>query len=139
MKQKLTILLFILLLSSAGRGKASETQPSKDPAIETLNRFYTQYITEISKTPEDMNQTNLIKQKYCTPQLLKKISELDYDPFINAQDLPEDLLKTLTIKKETGVDNKYTVSYLDTYSQKQITIHLKTIRDKDSCKIAEIL
>ena len=141
MKTKLAAaLLTANLLLCNWSGISAQNTFSDDRIIEMINRFYTAYVTEISKMPEDGDKIELIKRKYCSAYLLKKLHRqgLDYDPFINAQDVEADLLKNLTIKKDMGSESLYIVSYPDNFSKTQILIKLKVIKDKDSYKIDDL-
>lgn len=91
--------------------------------------------------PPDFEKINSIKKKYCTANLLRKIEkdELDYDPFLNAQDSNIEWIKTLSVKKDTKENNLYYVSYKDTYNGTQIVIKLIVLKEKESYKIDAIL
>lgn len=142
MKTKLVMALLIVgFISGNGMGIAAGDQSSDDPIIKMLTNFYTGYLTEISRIPEDADKIEWIKKEYCTADLLNKLNEqeLDYDPFTNAQDIDNNLLKNLIINKDTESDNLYAVSYPDSYSKNQIIIKLKVIKENDSYKIDDIL
>lgn len=119
----------------------SNPPSSTDEQISMLKEFYKGYITENAKMPIDFAKVNLMKKKYCTANLLSKIEkeELDYDPFLNAQDSNTEWLKTLSVKKDTNGSNLYQVSYKDTYSGKLVVIKLIVIKEKGSYKIDAIL
>jgi hypothetical protein len=109
-----------------------------------LRTFYTNYITEISETSDakkEISYLDSLTHIYCTSSLLEKIKneELDYDPFINAQDADIEWLKTLTINKDADVNNLYVVSYLETYSFQQIKIKLLIVKQKNCYKIDSFL
>jgi hypothetical protein len=109
-----------------------------------LRTFYTNYITEISETSDvkkEISYLDSLTHIYCTSSLLEKIKneELDYDPFINAQDADIECLRTLTINKDAEVSNLYVVSYLETYSFQQINIKLLIVKQKNCYKIDSFL
>jgi hypothetical protein len=106
-----------------------------------LKEFYTNYINENSKMPRNEKNIDKIKRKYCTNNLINKINneELDFDPFLNAQDCQEEFLKTLSINKGAGEFDTYVVSYMDDYSKTKITIELTVVIEKDGFKIDSIL
>jgi len=109
-----------------------------DAATEMLKEFYTRYITEISKNPPSEKKLHSIRKQYCTAGLLSRMKELqlDYDPFINAQDTDDSWIKTLSVKRhpEKG-KGFYIVSFSDTESKTTVTITLSVIKEKDDYKI----
>ena len=122
----------------------SQDKTSDDEILKMLNSFYTSYITERSKMPEDEKKVELIKSKYFTANLLDKLDKLNkqglnYDPFINAQDWDIDLLKKLMIRKEIKSNNIFEVSYPDNYRKTLTKIKLIVIKQNDNYKIDDIL
>lgn len=110
--------LIVLFLSavfsvSALAQKAKKDQEAK---INMLKAFYTEYITESSKEPADAKKIDAIKKKYCTAKFLKELDakmaagELDYDPFVSAQDFDINWLKSLKIEPSVTF-NVFRVSY----------------------------
>ena len=112
-----------------------------------LRTFYTWYI----KAYNSSHDTNIVIKKldslkniYCTKDLLNKIAkqtkndELDYDPFIKAQDSNIGNEKTLTIKKDEGKTNVYIVSYIDAYDHKKTVINNHIVKQKDGYKIDSV-
>jgi hypothetical protein len=67
-----------------------------------------------------------------------KEDELDYDPFLKAQDSNTEWLKTLSIKKDLKESNHYQILYLDTYNNSQIKITVIVVKEKESYKIDSI-
>lgn len=143
MKTKTLAFLFTIgvMLFSTFNCQSNPPSSTDEQIISMLKEFYTAYITENAKMPADFTKINLIKKKYCTANLLSKIEkeELDYDPFLNAQDSNTEWLKTLTIKKDTKENNLFQVSYKDTYSGTQVIIKLIVIKEMESYKINAIL
>jgi hypothetical protein len=112
-----------------------------------LKEFYTTYISEIGKkrgNNERINweKINAIPKEYCTVRLLKEIEndkELDYDPFINAQDADLKSLKTLSIKKNIEVPNGYVVTYGDSFGKEEVSIiKVVVVKEKDGYKIDSV-
>jgi len=104
-----------------------------------LKDFYTAYVTEVSKMPEDLKKIDLIKTRFCTASLLSELrkKELDYDPFLNAQDSDMGLLKTLKIEESKRI-GFYIVTYMDNFSKKPVRIVLSIVRDAGRYRINEI-
>lgn len=130
----LLLTVFVLLSHPVRIQAASPT----DAATEMLKEFYTKYITEISKTSPSAKKLQSIKKQYCTAGLLSRMKELelDYDPFINAQDTDDSWIKTLSVKKDPKKGKGlYTVSFSDTESKTTITVRLSIVKDGDDYKI----
>ena len=145
---KSTLWVFLLMaftISLVSRSSAQVQSNSVDKQISTmLKEFYTSYITEVAGISNEKKVTS-IQLKYCTMELVNKIDKqfktqkIDYDPFIKAQDADTQDLKTLSVAKDLKKPNGYTVSYVDTYSKKKITINLTVIKQGDSFKINSVL
>lgn len=105
------IIFFITLLTIIVGGCK---QKSRNPAEETLREFYTQYITECAGN-YNSDVINNIMAKFVTKELTQKLKtlELDYDPFLNAQDCDTTWLKTLEINpvQGPGMDDAYRICY----------------------------
>ena len=106
--KKVTIILSILAVITNGCG-----QVSKKTVEQTLKEFYTQYITECDKTPTNFDTIEKIKENFLTKALIQKLqmAELDYDPFLNAQDCDKSWIETIEIKPVTETENIYKVCY----------------------------
>lgn len=119
---------------------------SDEQIISLCENFYISYITEISEGTLVNSDKRLdsIKQIYCTSDLLKNFwrkmenNEMDWDPFIKAQDANIKCLKTLNVGKNTQQINWYFVSYIDNYNGEKVVIELKYIKDNGSYKIDSI-
>lgn len=137
-KQTFTAILFLLIFCF--QVKSQTNKYSEKEIITMIKSFYTAYITETSKMPPDFNKIEVIKKEYCTLSLLNKIEmqELDYDPFLKAQDCDAETLKTLSIKKDIKQKNLFYVSYNDNYTKTEITIKLIIKKENDSYKIDTI-
>ncbi len=124
--KKILIILLLIQASFSIYAQSELSTISDGQIIKDLTNFYTLYITESSKNQPNERQLNLIKHKYCSDKLLRKLSleELDYDPFLNAQDCDIEWLKTLTITKDNKSKNKYIVGFIDNFSNKKNTIKL---------------
>lgn len=102
----------------------------QDAACVALQEFYQAYITEGAKNTTDGTALHAIKEKYVTKNLLSELQqalskgELDYDPFVNAQDFNFDWLGTLEISKDKSLPATYHVSYANSY-EKDGKTHIK--------------
>lgn len=78
-----------------------------------IRSFYNSYITASCKLPEDINSLEIVKNRFLTKRLLKELnsSELDYDPFLDAQDCQEDWLKTLKVIPDDDIKDNYIACY----------------------------
>ncbi|MBA0883369.1 DUF3828 domain-containing protein [Flavobacterium undicola] len=111
-----------------------------------LTAFYTSYLEQFSNQnlKESEKKLDSIKVKYCTKSLLDGISnefennELDYDPFIKAQDASSDMIETLTVNKIAGSENKFHVQYLDKYSGHKTDILVTVVDENGSFKISSL-
>jgi hypothetical protein len=97
-----------------------------------LKQFYTSYITQVASSEGTEKKLDIIKKRYCTAKLLNKIDkeELDSDPFIDAQDVDIDWVKTLFVGKDAQKHDVYIVSYMDNYNKKRTVIKLQVINAK---------
>ncbi|MDR0468098.1 MAG: YbjP/YqhG family protein, partial [Campylobacteraceae bacterium] len=97
-------------------------------AVKMLREFYTQYITQNAKVDGyDHNVIIAIQNSYLSKDLLKKLkeAELDYLPFLNAQDCELDWLETLEIVPQNNDGNSYKVCfYYQDNLRKCITLFL---------------
>lgn len=141
------ILIFLLTSSipfSNCKSVQSPDKSSDDQILAMLKSFYTSYITEVAESGNDKT-LETVKSKYCSDNLLRKIKtqieneELDYDPFINAQDSDKAWLKTLSITKDPHKLNIFVVSYTDNYTGKPVTVKLSVIKFKGLYKIDAII
>jgi hypothetical protein len=133
-----------LLAGNTRVEKKPQSNADEEQVVNMLTDFYTGYITIIAKGPMDFEDKLIaLKEKCCTKKLLDKVAEdfkneLDYDPFINAQDSDVAWLKTLSVVKEPQKENTYSVSYRSNDTTK-VVIHLRVIKQDSSFKIDGIL
>lgn len=141
MKRSILILfLVVCAITSKAQNTASDVQ-----ALAMLKNFYTTYMTEVAigKPPASEKKIDAIQKKYCTPALISKIKrlqqsgDLDWDPFIKAQDSNIESVKTLVVKKG-ATSNSYVVSYTDIYSHSTISINVILTKLNGSFKIASV-
>lgn len=142
MKTKMLMALLaasvVLVISLSCKGNQPQDKSSDEQVLSVLKSFYTSYIAENVKMPPNGPKIISIKEKYCTTSLLDKINsqELDYDPFLKAQDCNAEWLNTLTIKADSTKKGLYNVSYID--NNTQVTVKLVVVRDKESYKISSV-
>jgi len=93
----------------------------------------------------DITQQQIIINNYCSIHLIRHLDSLnkerllDYDPFLNSQIIMLECLKTLTIKKDSVMDNLYYVSYnLPNQNNDLITIKLIIVKENGAYKIENI-
>jgi hypothetical protein len=118
----------------------SQQNYPEEQIVRMLEFFYVNYITENTKMPPNITKIDSLKERCCTTRLLNKLKEdeLDYDPFLKAQDSNTEWLKTLSIKKDLKESNHYQILYLDTYNNSQIKITVIVVKEKESYKIDSI-
>lgn len=141
MKPKLLISCLIAAFALLNLSMPAHAKAPSDASMEMLKQFYTEYIKEILKTEPSEKKLHSIRKQYCTAGLLSKIQsvELDYDPFLNAQDADEDWLKTLSISKDPQrKKDGYIISLVDKDTQTKTTIKLLVVKEKERYKIDAI-
>jgi len=115
------------------------TTPDTDAAA-MLTEFYKQYVAAC--VDDDLNRgakkSEELVIQYCTKALRDKMdaAELDYDPFLNAQDCDPSIFETLTIVKGK-MDNQYTACYLYDAGRKNC-MNLEVIKVGDDYKISDL-
>jgi len=145
MKAKIFIatILFGILFSNTmfSQEKQKINNSSDMDIIQMLKSFYKEYVTENDKLPVNDEKVKLIKKKYCTSKLLKKMSliEFDSDPFLDAQDIEPTLLKTINFTKDTKSNNIYKACYLAAFNNKTVCVKFRIAKDNNSFKIDDII
>lgn len=105
----------------------SSSQQAQLSGMEMLREFYTLYITENDKMKRDDLRIATIKEKYVTPKLIAKIDSamlyynLNYDPFVNAQDYDTAWIKTLEIAPVPERTNTFDICYTYNRNSKSCT------------------
>lgn len=100
---------------------AGENMP--DSALGMLRRFYAEYIAAWLRNGD--NEEGLaILRRYLTPRLFGRLQrmyaemELDYDPFLEAQDCDESVLENLRIEKDSVRTDVYRILLWDNFNRK---------------------
>lgn len=128
-----------LVFSSITNAYCQTTLPETEISA-MLKKFYTDYIEEMSKDFPDTNKLQILKKKFCTPRLLAKLQDrdLDYDPFLNAQDADKKWAENIKISKGF-TDLQYNVLYYDSFMNRWVTIRLVVLRENNHYKIDSII
>lgn len=110
---------------------------SESEAIKVIKEFYKLYLNELEEFPPNISKMDSIKNIYCTSNFLldNKRNDLDYDPFLNAQDSNVDWLKTLRVEKYSESEKTFKISYYDSYSNEDVTIILGVLHENGQYKI----
>ena len=145
MKTKQFILCFLLCTVMHGLCFAQNLPEEK--AISTLKSFYTEYITHVAKPPsrDYVQGKNKIQQKYCTQKLLNHVDslrvyhDLDFDPFLQAQDYSLNWIETMVIKKEPTGENIYNVYRWGSFDEKYEVIKVSVVEEEGEYKIDALL
>ncbi|GAB1858707.1 hypothetical protein MHTCC0001_35470 [Flavobacteriaceae bacterium MHTCC 0001] len=114
-------------------------QVSYDKEKSFIKSFYKDYISEIEGLEVDTSKIQSILDKYCSSKLIKAIKsakELDYDPFIDAQDVPPKFLKSIEIDKVDGKENRFVASYL--FGEVRNNIELDLVKEENQLKIDKV-
>lgn len=135
-------LYFVTLLIFTFNGLLAQDDSDWEK-IEMLKNFYKEYTTELESMDVNWEKIDSIERQYCTERLLdwRKIEELDYDPFINAQDLNPGLYEILNIRRDNSRQNKFVVTYnyFEIEPENESKIELIVIRSGGKYKIDQIL
>lgn len=138
------LMAFTILSISAFSQVQGDTTDTKTIII--LQEFYKRYIPLAAAEPtkENIKKLELAKKEYCTTELLKRIEnqilnqEIDYDPFLKAQDSNVDWLATLYISKDSINPNRFIVTYIDGYDKRKVVIILDVSKQKEGLKIESV-
>lgn len=150
----ISLLIIIFIFSSCKKNEnkvikiKAKTEYSEKEIKSMIREFYSVYVTEfLSKNNlnEQKKKLDSITQIYSTKSLLDSINyefknnELDYDPFLNAQDANLQMLKTLIIQKSKQKENLYRVMYLtNEYDSSFTNITLTISKENGRYKISSI-
>ena len=113
---------------------------SQDEGVEYVEMFYQEYISALLEMPMDLKKIETIENNYLSNKLLTQLrnKQLDYDPFLNAQDFEEDIFEKMKFENHPESTNMVKVSYEDEYTGKIVTLQLELIEDNGSYKINSI-
>ena len=136
----ITFCLFAFQLS----GCQNKSSKYNLKTINFFEEFYSEYVygTSLSEQGNGLkvyeNYLSILN-KYCTSSLVERIleSEIDYDPFINAQDVSAVILDYLKVTPVEGDRDSFEVSfrYPVQKESERTRIKLKVVCTKDGVKI----
>ena len=106
-----------------------------DRARTTIERFYTEYLDALVRN--DDVAVGRVEDKYLSHSLARRIRrmygtmELDYNPFMQAQDFDSHSLDGMRIENTGASENIYRVYLWDSYNKqyKQVDLMMKRTRD----------
>ncbi len=145
MKTKLLLSFFALnFMLFNGISCKSQSANFNDKDINgMLNDFYTSYIVERSKMPENFKKIDSIVKKYCTIDLQNQLKneDIDYDLLLNSQFCEREWLNTMSIKKDSNDNCIYNVSfeYMADGKTKQKNIKLQIVKNNLEYKVNKVL
>lgn len=138
-----------LLVENVGIGERKSdnavSPEQQDPAFSAVQQFYEKYITEISKDATDNKKIEAIRKQYVNQRFLDKLQnmyqdmELDYDPFLAAQDCDKSVLDSLRIEQDTVRTGIYNVYLWNNFNKKYDKVTLLMKQDGQAYKIDDVL
>ncbi|SRR5258706_8421347 len=135
----------IMLLNFVGcKNVSAQEDFSEKQVVTMLKDFYTSYISEYSKIPEDKKKLDSIKAKYWTPKLSNYVGKLfreqriDNDPFLKSQMIDILILKTISFSKDLKQNNIYYGFYIWPGEKNSIVIKLLIAKEKEAYKIDHV-
>jgi len=117
-------------------------QPSDEEVFAMLKTFYTKYIRTLNKYPTEERKLQPLLKANCDAKLLARLKEkkwsgkLDYDPFLKAQDVELEWIRTLEVRKVPNKD-QYAVSFSETPDR--IVVHLVVKEVDGGLKIKDVV
>lgn len=127
--------------NSVHRTDSQDNQP-QDPAYMAVQRFYTAYIgawlAEGGDTRAVLKQ-NLPRSFYDRLLRMYGQTELDYDPFLEAQDCDESVLERLRIEKDPLREHVYRVCLWDNYHRDYKHVELLLEHTEQGYRIDDLL
>lgn len=150
MSKKVFLMVLVLFFALCANGEVMTgkvTAPSQDKkteqaqAIAMLKEFYTSYIRENAKMEVDFEALDALEAKCLSEELIDRLSgvSLEYDPFLDAQDVDESWVKTLTVKPVEGQDDAYKVCYRYDGNEPETCVTLFLIKQNGRYLINDIL
>jgi len=116
--------------------------PSDAEVFAMLRTFYSKYIRTLNKYPTDERKLKPLLKANCDSKLLARLQnkkwdgKLDYDPFLKAQDVELEWIKTLEVTKVPNTD-LYAVSFSETPDR--IVVHLAVKEIDGVLKIKDVV
>jgi hypothetical protein len=136
--------ILITFGNSCRNNSVNKTDYPADSVIVVIQNFYTSYINcwtirNDRLTSELIQESDSIKNVYCTRRLINLLHDLtkrpilDWDPFLDAQIIDTHMINTLTINKDSISPNLFVVSYK--YGPTLTKIRLIILKDGSKYKI----
>lgn len=92
---------------------SDEKKTEVSPEVLFIMSFYKNYMFEYDKDEYNLKEIEIILNEYCSENFLKKYNSyeyLDYNPFINGQDYPDDFLKNLKVESSDKIlENRFII------------------------------
>jgi len=144
MKTKISLLFALtFMLFNVFSCKSQSLHFNEEIVKNMLKDFYTSYIIERSKMPENFEKIDSIVNKYCTKELQNYIKneDIDYDLFLNGQFCERKWLNTIAINKESKDKSIYIVSfeYIADSTKKKKNIKLQIVNNDAEYKINKVI
>ncbi|HVU95364.1 MAG TPA: DUF3828 domain-containing protein [Puia sp.] len=117
-------------------------RPSDEEVFAMLRGFYTKYIRTLNKYPTDERKLQPLLKANCDAKLLARLDDkkwsgsLDYDPFLKAQDVELEWIRSLEVKRVPNKD-LYAVSFSETPDR--IVVHLAVKEINGVLKIKDVV
>lgn len=111
---------------------------SHNEEVEFVKKFYEAYIIDFERIPTDENATETLLNKYCTAKMIDKVydEDLDYDLFLNAQDVDENLRNSITYTSKSA--NIVQVRYVSIYDSSVTKVNVYLLKDKNNFKVDSV-
>jgi hypothetical protein len=142
-KTIITFFAFGFILINTISCKGNQTNSDNDKIASMLKDFYTIYINERCKMPEDFDKQDSLIKKHCTLKLQNQLqdTDLDYDIFLHGNSFELEWLNTLSISVDKVNSSIYNIKYeYSIPNKKEIKmIKLLIVKEGDDYKIDKVL
>lgn len=143
------VLLFLVGTQSSCKETAKENKSADTNVVATpiapeafIKDFYTAYLSANLKMPIDYKQADAIVDASCTPALIAHLdtAEMDFDPFLNAQDVFDAWQNHIQVKAHESMPMCYWVNLDDPQnSNASVIVLLQLKQHGNDWKIDQIL
>ncbi len=86
-----------------------------------IRNFYKKYCIAFD---QEYNQIDSLRKSICTENLYNTFDSLEYDPFLNSQDITNSMINSLQVEQSENNVNQIIVSYNTPYRVKPVKIYL---------------
>lgn len=143
MKILLSSFALSFMLFSGISCKSQSANFNDKEVVGMLKDFYTSYIVERSKMPENFKKINSIVEIYCTINLQNQIrnEDIDYDLLLDSQFCEKEWLNSMSINKVGSDFSIYNVSfeYMADGKREQKKIKLEIVKNNAGYKINKVI